>query len=44
MTKSQLADIVAKKGHLPKKAATEAIEVFLDEVRVKVSVLPKRNS
>ncbi|OGV90428.1 hypothetical protein A3A66_03715 [Microgenomates group bacterium RIFCSPLOWO2_01_FULL_46_13] len=33
MTKSQLADIVAKKGHLPKKAATEAIEVFLDEVK-----------
>lgn len=33
MTKSQLIDIVAKKGHLTKKAATESVEVFLDEVR-----------
>ncbi len=33
MTKSQLIDIVAKKGHLTKKAATEAVEVFLEEVR-----------
>lgn len=33
MTKSQLIDIVAKRGHLTKKAATEAVEVFLEEVR-----------
>ena len=32
MTKSQLIEIVAQKGHLTKKAATEAIEVFLGEV------------
>mgnify|MGYP001600792628 CR=1 FL=1 len=32
MTKSQLVEIVAKKGHLTKKAAEEAIEVFLEEV------------
>jgi DNA-binding protein HU-beta len=32
MTKSQLIDIVAKKGHLTKKAATESVEVFLEEV------------
>lgn len=32
MTKSQLIDIVAKKGHLTKKAATEAVEVFLSEI------------
>jgi len=33
MTKSQLIDIVAKKGHLTKKAAGEAVEVFLDELK-----------
>ena len=33
MTKSDLIDIVAKKGHLTKKAATESVEVFLDETR-----------
>ena len=32
MTKSQLIDVISKKGHLTKKAATEAIEVFLSEV------------
>ena len=33
MTKSQLIAIVAKKGHLTKKAAKEAVEVFLEEVK-----------
>ena len=33
MTKSDLIDIVAKRGHLTKKGATEAIEVFLEELR-----------
>jgi DNA-binding protein HU-beta len=33
MTKSELIDIVAKKGHLTKKAATEAVEVFLNEIK-----------
>ena len=32
MTKSDLIAIVAKKGHLTKKAADEAIEVFLEEI------------
>lgn len=32
MTKSQLIEIVAKRGHLTKKAAVEAVEVFLDEL------------
>ena len=32
MTKSQLVEIVAKRGHLTKKAAAEAIEVLLEEV------------
>lgn len=32
MTKNQLVDIVARKAHLPKKAAREAIDVFLDEI------------
>lgn len=32
MTKTQLIDIVAKRAHMPKRAATEAIEVFLEEV------------
>ncbi len=33
MTKSHLIDVVAKKGHLTKKAAKESIEVFLEEVK-----------
>lgn len=33
MTKSDLIAVVAKKGHLTKKAATEAVEVFLDEIK-----------
>jgi len=33
MTKSDLIAVVAKKGHLTKKAATEAVEVFLDELK-----------
>lgn len=32
MTKSQLVEIVAKKAHLTKKAADDAINVFLQEV------------
>lgn len=32
MTKGELVDQVARKAHLTKKAAEEAIEVFLDEV------------
>lgn len=32
MTKADLIDQVARKAHLTKKAADEAIEVFLDEV------------
>lgn len=32
MTKRDFVDIVAKRGHLTKKAAAEAIDVFLDEV------------
>jgi DNA-binding protein HU-beta len=33
MTKSQIVNIVAKKAHLTKKAAREAVESFLDEVK-----------
>jgi DNA-binding protein HU-beta len=33
MTKSHLINVVAKKGHLTKKASKEAIEVFLEEVK-----------
>jgi len=32
MTKRQLIDQVARKAHLPKRAADEAIDVFLDEI------------
>lgn len=32
MTKTDLIDQVARKAHLTKKAAEEAIEVFLDEI------------
>lgn len=33
MTKADLIDVVAKKGHLTKKAATEAVEVLLEEIK-----------
>lgn len=32
MTKRQLVEIVARKAHLTKRAATEAVEVFLEEI------------
>lgn len=32
MTKRQLVELVARKAHLPKRAASEAVEVFLEEV------------
>ncbi len=32
MTKSELVDIVAKKAHLTKKAAKEAIDALFDEI------------
>lgn len=32
MTKSQLIAIVAKKAHLTKKAATEAVEILFEEM------------
>jgi integration host factor subunit alpha len=32
MTKSELIDIIAKKAHLPKKAAKEAVDVVFDEI------------
>jgi len=32
MTKKQLIDLVARKGHLTKKGANEAVEVFLTEI------------
>jgi nucleoid DNA-binding protein len=32
MTKSQLVDIVAKKAHLTKKAAKEAIDALFEEI------------
>jgi nucleoid DNA-binding protein len=32
MTKGQIMDQVARKAHLTKKAAQEAVEVFLDEI------------
>ena len=32
MTKSQLITVVAKKAHLTKKAATDAVESFFEEV------------
>jgi DNA-binding protein HU-beta len=32
MTQKQLIDLVARKAHLTKKAATEAVEVFLSEI------------
>ena len=32
MTKRDLMDLVARKAHLTKRAATESVEVFLDEI------------
>ena len=32
MTKRNLVDLVARKAHLTKRAANEAVEVFLDEI------------
>ena len=32
MTKRELVDIVARKAHMTKKAANEAVDVFLNEV------------
>ncbi|HKZ35325.1 MAG TPA: HU family DNA-binding protein [Patescibacteria group bacterium] len=32
MTKAQILEIVAKKSHLTKKAAREAVDAFLDEI------------
>lgn len=32
MTKKQLIDVVARKAHLTKRAASEAVDVFLDEI------------
>ena len=32
MTKKQLIDLVARKAHLTKRGANEAVEVFLNEV------------
>lgn len=32
MTKKQLVDLVARKAHLTKKAANEAVDVFLNEI------------
>lgn len=32
MTKRQLVDVVARKAHLTKKAAIEAVDTFLNEV------------
>ena len=32
MTKKQLIDLVSRKAHLTKKAASESVEVFLNEI------------
>lgn len=32
MTKKQLVGLVARKAHLTKRGATEAVDVFLDEI------------
>jgi DNA-binding protein HU-beta len=32
MTKRQIVELVARKAHLPKNAATEAVDVFLNEI------------
>lgn len=36
MTKKDLIEIVAKRAHLTKKAAGEAVDVFLDEIKKNV--------
>lgn len=33
MTKSDLIDIIAKKAHMPKKAASEAVDVMFEEIK-----------
>lgn len=33
MTKKDLIELVARKAHLTKKAATEAVETFLNEIQ-----------
>lgn len=33
MTKAKLVDIVAKKGHLTRRAASDAVDVFLEELK-----------
>lgn len=33
MTKRELVELVARKAHLTKKAATEAVETFLTEIQ-----------
>lgn len=33
MTKQQLVGIVAKRAHMPRSAASEAIDVFIDEIQ-----------
>jgi nucleoid DNA-binding protein len=33
MTKQQMFDVLARKAHLTKKGARDAVETFLDEVR-----------
>jgi len=37
MTKADITEIIAKKAHLTKKAAAEAIDAFLDEIVRQVS-------
>jgi len=37
MTKNQIIDIVARKAKLTKKAAREAVDAFLDEIRKNLS-------
>lgn len=32
MTKKEIVDQVARKAHMPKKAANEAVDVFLEEI------------
>lgn len=36
MTKSQIIDLVAKKARMTRKAASEAVEVFLEEIKKNV--------
>ncbi len=37
MTKQQMFDLLARKAHLTKKAAREAVETFLEEVKKALS-------